>query len=124
MTRSSKKSIQTRTSSKSIMQDDDGLCYVCGYPLYSSKDKHHIFNAAYRNKAEEDGCYIFVHRVCHQWLHDHPKTNLTFKRRGQKAWMQYYGKSLEDFMERYGKNYDNERESGTASDGDTTDEGR
>lgn len=104
-----------RNSTKSIIQEDTSICFLCGYPLYSTKDEHHIFNGAYRRKSDEDGLVCYLHRQCHTDLHDHPKKMKMLKREGQRAWMKYYGKTLEEFMERYGKNYDDQRESGTDS---------
>jgi hypothetical protein len=104
-----------RNSTKSIIQEDTSICFLCGYPLYSTKDEHHIFNGAYRRKSDEDGLVCYLHRQCHTDLHDHPKKMKMLKRIGQRAWMKHYGKTLEEFMERYGKNYDDQRESGTDS---------
>ena len=105
MTESSKKKLQKKPSIESILQKDDKVCYICGYPLYGAKDKHHVFNGPQRNKSEEDKAVIFVHRTCHSWLHNHPKSAATIKARGQKAWMKYYGKSEDEFIKRYGKSY-------------------
>ena len=112
MSRSSKKSTLKSPSTESILQDDDKVCYICGYPLYGTKDKHHVFNGPQRSKAEEDRAYIFVHRQCHSWLHEHPKSMETMKIRGQKAWMKYYKKDVDAFIKRYGKNYLKEEDDG------------
>ena len=94
---------------KSIIHNNEEYCYVCGQFIYGNKDKHHIFNGPYRSKSEDDGLYIYCHRVCHEWLHRHPISNRTYKLRGQKIWMLHYKKSLEEFIERYGKNYDTDK---------------
>ena len=91
---------------KSIIQDNEEYCYVCQYPLYGAKDKHHIFEGtANRQKSEEDGCFCYCHRVCHRWLHDHPRSMLTFKQRTQRKWQEHYKKTTKDFIKRYGRNY-------------------
>lgn len=91
---------------KSIVQDNDDYCYICGNRLTGTKDKHHIFEGtANRQKSDDDGLYCYVHRACHMWLHEHPRSMLTFKQRGQRAYMEYYNKNVTDFIKRYGRNY-------------------
>ena len=88
---------------KSLMQDDPTVCYLCGKPM-GKGDKHHIFNGPMRDKAEEDGMYIHVHRVCHSYIHNHPVTAQTIKARGQRMWEETYG-DRDAFIKRYGKSY-------------------
>ena len=33
------------------------------------------------------------------------KADLTLKRKMERAWLEYYDKTIEDFTRRYGKNY-------------------
>lgn len=89
---------------KSRLQTDEETCYLCN--KYMGKgDKHHIFNGGgYRDKSEEDGMFVYVHRVCHSFIHNHPMTARTLKQRGQRAWMAEIG-TLDEFIKRYGKNY-------------------
>lgn len=94
----------------SIVQEDKSICFLCGYPLYGTTDTHHIFNGAYRSKSDKDGLVCYLHRRCHENVHLHPKVARMLKKKGQRAWMKYYDKTLEEFMERYGKNYDDQRE--------------
>lgn len=92
---------------KSVIQSNNDYCYVCGKP--QPNDEHHIFNGPNRKKSDQDGMIIYVHRTCHTWLHNHPISNLTFKRRAQKIWELKNG-NREDFIKRYGKSYILERE--------------
>ena len=91
----------------SILQDDPTICYICGRS--GATDEHHIFNNPYRDESDEDHMVIYLHRTCHRWLHLHPVSNLTMKRRGQTKWEETYG-TREDFIARYGKNYLDEGE--------------
>jgi len=89
---------------KSIVQDDERICYLCG--RYSPTDVHHIFGGtANRKKSDEDSMVIKVHRVCHEWIHTHELSDLNLKAKAQRIWCEHYGKSDEDFIERYGINY-------------------
>lgn len=90
---------------KSILQNDPTICYVCGKYIGGKPDPHHIYNGPLRDKSDEDGLVVFVHRICHTWLHNHPKSNRNIKARVQKIWQEYYGKSEEDFIKRFKKNY-------------------
>ena len=91
--------------SKSIIQEDKDICYICNNYIYNGRDCHHIYGGGNRRKSDKDGMFVYVHRCCHRWLHDHPKSNENYKKRCQKIWMNYYGKSKEDFIKRYGRNY-------------------
>ena len=91
---------------KSILQSDMTTCYICGKFITGKPDPHHIYNGGgLRDKSDEDGLVVYVHRTCHTWLHNHPKSNWNIKARVQKIWQEYYGKNEEDFIKRYGKNY-------------------
>lgn len=90
---------------KSILQDNKDYCYICGKYIYGITDEHHIFGGtANRKKSEEDGMKVYVHRVCHNFVHRDITTNLNYKARCQKIWEQTYG-DREAFIKRYGKDY-------------------
>ena len=91
---------------KSIMQTDDSICYICGKPITSNRDLHHVFNGAYKKRSENDGMLIWAHHCCHMWLHEHPISNKTIKARAERIWRSHYGKTKEEFIERYGKSYE------------------
>ena len=89
---------------ESIIQKDKDICYLCG--KYGAGDVHHIFNgAANRSKSEEDRMKVYLHRVCHDWIHRHEMSDLNLKAKAQRIWCEHYGKSEEDFIKRYGKSY-------------------
>lgn len=91
-----------KKKNRSIIQANNEYCYVCGKP--NPTDEHHIFGGGNRNKSDEDGMIIYLHRSCHRWLHDHPISANTYKIRGQKIWELKKG-SRDDFIKRYGKSY-------------------
>ena len=83
-------------------------------PLYSTErfegsHKHHIFGASNRKKSEELGLYVFLTPVMHNMsdygVHFNKAFDLELKQIGQKAAMQTYGWSIDDFRREFGKNY-------------------
>ena len=95
---------------ESIIQENKEICYICGKYISNHPDPHHIFNGPNRDKSNEDGMVIYVHRTCHAWLHNHPISNWNMKARCQKIWQEYYKKSEKDFIKRYRKSYLGERD--------------
>lgn len=89
-------------SYKTILQTDLDVCFVCG--KRGATDWHHVFNGAMKKRSEEDGMMIHIHRGCHRFLHEHPMSNETMKKRAQRKWEETYG-DREAFIERYRKNY-------------------
>ena len=93
---------------KTIVQGNLEYCPICyrkiapGYGVW-----HHIFNGtANRTKSEEDGMKIYIHQYpCHEQIHAMQGLDLDMKMKGQKIWCEYYSKSENQFVERYGKNY-------------------
>ena len=74
-------------------------------------ERHEIFEGRTENrdKSIEDGLVIFttpeVHRTSKDSIHLNPKKWIWLKEEAEKRWIEYYGKSVEDFIERYGRNY-------------------
>lgn len=92
---------------KSILQDKKE-CYITksAYNLH----KHHVFEGtANRKLSEEDGLWLYLradyHNMSDYGVHFNKELDLTLKKIAQKAWMDYYHKTKEDFIKRYGKNY-------------------
>ena len=84
------------------------------YPMwtnyrFTNSHKHHIFGGAYRKKADEDGLVIFLtpqmHNMSNQGIHFNKWFDTYAKKEGQRRYMEYYGKTKEDFIKRYGHNY-------------------
>lgn len=99
---------------KSILQTDIERCYLCGEPasFYDPLAMHHIFGGckAIRDKAEADGLVVYIHNTkCHIYgknaVHVNAKVNRALQAEAQKAAMEKYGWSVEDFRARYYKNY-------------------
>lgn len=72
-------------------------------------ERHEVyFGRAYRNKSIKDGLIVFLTEESHKGTNGvhgkkGDKLNRDLKRIAQKVWMEYYSKTKEDFIKRYGK---------------------
>jgi len=83
-----------------------GVCYVC--KAHCDTQEHHIFEGANRAASERTGLKCDLCPVCHRRAHEHPEAfeNLThLKRDAQRLAMEYYGWTVDDFRERFRKDY-------------------
>lgn len=94
---------------KSIIPGDDDWCYLCREKLHMKNrgtDVHHLlFGTGKRKLADEDGLTVHLCRLHHTMLHDRGDYKEELQRLAQETWQDYYQKSTEDFILRYGKNY-------------------
>ena len=71
--------------------------------------RHEVFFGKNRQKSIRDGLVVFLtpkmHNMSNFGVHFNREFDLTLKRIGQEAWMEYYGKTIEDFIKEYGRNY-------------------
>lgn len=96
----------------SIVQAYAGeCCCICLANGYHDKlDRHEIFGGAYRDKSKRLGLWV---TLCHERhhifgpdsVHQNARVSLALKRAGQRAAMETYGWSTEDFIREFGKNY-------------------
>lgn len=93
--------------SKSILQEDDAVCFLCGG--YGACEWHHIFGGANRKKSEHYGLKVRLHHNCHneppQGVHHNKDVMQYLHHVGQRKAMEYYYWSVDDFMAIFGKNY-------------------
>ena len=91
---------------KSLLQDKE-VCYRCG--TTQDLQLHHIFyGTANRKLSDIDGCVVYLcqrHHTGAQGVHFNKKIDLTLKARCELAWLEYYDKTIDDFIARYGRNY-------------------
>lgn len=101
---------------KSIIQQDDNICFLCGEPAgWDSLDVHHCFNGALRKKSDKLGLTVRLHHnKCHQYgknaAHRNTKTMQWIKQQAQLKAMERYGWTVEDFRREFYKNYLEEAE--------------
>jgi hypothetical protein len=84
--------------------DGDEVCYFMQMPMHC--DFHHIMNGAYRKKSEKYGCWVWLCRSQHRWLHDTregKQAERALKMECQIAFEHKYGHDL--WMKEFGHNY-------------------
>lgn len=71
--------------------------------------RHEVFFGKNRQKSIKDGLVVFLepklHNMSEYGVHFNPSFDRELKKIGQKTWMEYYGKTTEDFISRYGRSY-------------------
>lgn len=72
--------------------------------------RHEIFfGTGNRRLSIEDGLVVFLtpemQNMTNYGVHFNRDFDLKLKKAGERAWIDYYGKSKEDFIKRYGRNY-------------------
>ena len=81
---------------------------------YPGSERHEVFEGrtGNRDKSIEDGLVIFLlpvqHRTGKYSIHKNPKywkEVIRIQEIAERAWCDYYNKTPEDFLERYGRNY-------------------
>ena len=93
----------------SILQNDKSYCYRCH--RYIKTEEHHIFGASNRNKSEKYGLKVYLCHDCHnrdkkhKSIHFDKDEMLKLHQEGQKAYMEYYDKTIDDFRDEFGRNY-------------------
>ena len=89
----------------SILQADRE-CFVCGS---RNIHIHEVYFGRNRNNSIKDGCCIFLcprhHNMSDEGIHFNQELDLRVKQEMEKKWLEYYDKTIEDFIKRYGRNY-------------------
>ena len=80
-------------------------CYQCG-TTQGLQVHHCIHGTANRTLADEDGLTVYLCWRCHGRLHDDDKRlDNKLERLAERRYLEHYGKTIPDFIARYGKNY-------------------
>jgi Zn-finger protein len=89
---------------KSIIQEEsEKACYLCGSVI--NLQKHHVWHGTGNRKiADKDGLFVWLCESCHRNLHDKNIKDRYLMEIGEKAWLDHTGKTINDFISRYGKN--------------------
>ena len=77
---------------------------------FEGSPRHEIFYGyGNRQKSIEDGLVIFLrpedHNMGDNGIHANREFDLYAKRKAQQRWMEFYGKTVEQFIKRYGRNW-------------------
>ena len=92
----------------SIIVKDMEHCAECGR---NNVELHEIFYGVGNRKLSiEDGLVIPLCKVKHHQgnligIHQDKELNVKWKKIAQKRWQEFYGKTKEDFIKRYGISY-------------------
>lgn len=78
-------------------------CYFC--KIQKDLDVHHALTASNRKKADMDGLWVYLCRRDHRNLHDHNVGEMKLRQEAERAWLDKYRKTVDDWISRYGKNY-------------------
>lgn len=90
------------------------FCIMPVNPFYSTRRRTHLqrhevfFGKAYRQKSIDDGLVVFLTPEMHEGTNgvhgkNGDKFNRYLKQTAERAYREYYGKTKEEFIERYGK---------------------
>lgn len=82
-------------------------CYICGNPRVQI---HHIFHGrtGVRKSADADGFIVPLcreHHTGNDGVHFRPELDRALKQKAQIVWERFMGRSREEFIKRYGRNY-------------------
>ena len=87
---------------ESIIQSDKA-CYLCGCEV--GLELHHVWHGTgNRRCADTDGLTVWLCQQCHRNLHDKGEKDRYLMEIGERAYLNRYNKSIDDFIKRYGKN--------------------
>lgn len=91
---------------RSLLQRNKA-CYICGTTL--NLHLHHIYGGtANRKLSDADGCVVYLcqgHHTGAHGVHFNKKLDLSLKMKCEQAYLKHYNKTIDDFIQRYGKNY-------------------
>ena len=99
---------------KSIIQSDKSHCFICGRNAradYFGLEEHHVFEGYGRRElSEQYGLKVYIcgdrcHRNGKQSVHKNAQVDRALKEVVQTRAMQYYGWTIEQFIEIIGKSY-------------------
>ena len=93
---------------KSSIINNEKRCYLCGER--NNIHLHHILFGKNRKNADEDGLTVYLcynHHESTTGVHGKKGHDLDLKLKqiAEKRWLEYYGKTIDDFISRYGRNY-------------------
>lgn len=91
----------------SIIQNEK-KCFICG--RINALHCHHILFGKSRKKSDKDGLMVYLCYEHHEGTNGvHGKNghslDITLKKIAEKRWCEYYGKTIDDFIKEYGRNF-------------------
>ena len=86
----------------SILQDEDGKCFICK-KTYKELDKHEAFGGSNRQKSIEYGLVYYLCRECHQKADLDKNTRQCLHNFARKEFIKIHNE--EKFLKEFGKKY-------------------
>lgn len=95
------------TKYKNIITNDMEHCFICGV---NNVEIHHTMFGKNRKKATEDGLVVPLCVEHHKGTYGvhgikGHELDIKIKKISEIKWCEYYDKTIEEWVERYGKNY-------------------
>lgn len=92
------------------------FCILNDNPPYWRNERHSglvrheaFFGTRNRQRSIKDGLVVFLtpelHNMSNKGVHFNREFDLMIKQAAEKRWLEYYGKTIDDFIREYGKNY-------------------
>ena len=76
---------------------------------FNGSHRHECIFGKNRQKSIDDGLVVFLtpelHNMSNKGVHFNKEFRDMMQQEAQRRWMEYYNKSIDDFIKRYGKNY-------------------
>ena len=96
-----------RELEKSIIPNNDKYCYLCKQRgLYiEGTDSHHCLFGNKKKYADDDGLTVQLCHRHHMRLHSQQEHQIELKQLAERVWLEHYDKTIEDWINRYGKNF-------------------
>lgn len=87
--------------------ESEKKCYVC--KTTNNLHIHEIMFGKNRQNSIKDGLCIYLcgkhHNQSNEGVHFNHELDLRLKKIAEEKWIDYYGKTIDDFIRRYGRNY-------------------
>lgn len=78
-------------------------CYLCEWR--GDLARHEIFGSNNRQRSKAYGLWVLLCPRCHMEVHDHPDKYKQLKTVAERQALAYYDWTIEEWIERFGKNY-------------------
>ena len=93
---------------ESIIPDNNEFCYLCkkkGLTVRGTDCHHMVYGTAKRKLADEDGLHVQLCHLHHMMLHQQGYYREELQQYAEQMWLDHYGKTIDDWIQRYGKNF-------------------
>lgn len=91
-----------------VLAYKDDACFLCD--RMGDLVRHEIFHGPYRTKSKALGCWVLLCPDCHMQLHANADLDRQLRQIGQRLAMAWYDWTVDEFRERFGKNFEEEEQ--------------